>query len=600
MSASTQPSSSTSPVGVVDPLELLDFSEYDGISYHSPSVSPPATNKQQFARLSPVVTTPTTLPSSQPMSGPSHQYDRYKQQTPFVPGALASTLAVNQSNAHIGYTLEYIPRAEEVFDFNAPPSQASSSTIPDMDVDFESPADSFFFPESTIDPNAIGGPDVHTLPSPTVPSQTSNVGRMYPGMHRQQALEKAQAQQRQQQQMLQQQQQRQNQQVKQHRPKAPHPSDPLVEQKITQLLNSMRAKPAVPEQQDNSPLLQIPRPKKEEDDMDEDERLLASEEGKKLSSKERRQLRNKVSARAFRSRRKGKTLDTSVVFSIINFALEYISQLEAEIATKVTENSDLRSQNRALVEENRRLSDLTKMLLASPSFSNFLEHLSQNPTGLPQSQQQQAPKVEQRQQGAQQIPKDVNPYVATQHAQQQTGGMVMVPEQAMDFSMLNIEGDSSFNYQPTVFTVETPEMPEIDTSFLSEKPSHAIDEVPASDNEKVEAPVVESPVSPSLEKPQLPEAPADATSAKVVADLDGDIYDDDVVVSSTPTELDIGSLSAIDIFGGIEPEKAFARYELVDASEEEVAADMVARRVERLSAGLEASLSKLERLTIGL
>ncbi|RYP83850.1 hypothetical protein DL769_001272 [Monosporascus sp. CRB-8-3] len=583
MSASTQPSSSTSPVGVVDPLELLDFSEYDGLSYHSPSVSPPTTNKQQFARPSPVVTTPTTLPSSQPMSGPSHQYDQYKQQTPFVPGALASTLAVNQSNAHVGYTLEYIPRAEEVFDFNAPPSQTSSSTLPDMDVDFESPADSFFFPESTIDPNAIGGPDVHTLPSPAVPSQTSNVGRMYPGMHRQQALEKAQAQQRQQQQMLQQQQKRQNQQVKQHRPKAPHPSDPLVEQKITQLLNSMRAKPAVPEQQDNSPLLQIPRPKKEEDEMDEDERLLASEEGKKLSSKERRQLRNKVSARAFRSRRK-----------------EYISQLEAEIATKVTENSDLRAQNRALVEENRRLSDLTRMLLASPSFSNFLEHLSQNPAALPQPQQQQAPRVEQRQPGPQQIPKDVNPYVATQHAQQQPGGIVMVPEQAMDFSMLNIEGDSSFNYQPTVFTVETPEMPEIDISLLSEKPSHVIDGVPASDNEKVEAPVVESPVSPSVEKPQLPEAPADAATEKVVADLDGDIYDDEVVVTSTPTELDISNLSAIDIFGGIEPEKAFARYELVDASEEEVAADMIARRVQRLSAGLEASLSRLERLTIGL
>lgn len=49
----------------------------------------------------------------------------------------------------------------------------------------------------------------------------------------------------------------------------------------------------------------ISRPKKDDDEMDEDERLLASEEGKKLSSKERRQLRNKVSARAFRSRRKG-------------------------------------------------------------------------------------------------------------------------------------------------------------------------------------------------------------------------------------------------------------------------------------------------------
>lgn len=40
--------------------------------------------------------------------------------------------------------------------------------------------------------------------------------------------------------------------------------------------------------------------------MDEDEKLLNSEEGKKLPSKERRQLRNKVSARHFRSRRKGK------------------------------------------------------------------------------------------------------------------------------------------------------------------------------------------------------------------------------------------------------------------------------------------------------
>lgn len=45
--------------------------------------------------------------------------------------------------------------------------------------------------------------------------------------------------------------------------------------------------------------------KKHSEDMDEDERLLASEEGKRLPSKEHRQLRNKVSARAFRSRRKG-------------------------------------------------------------------------------------------------------------------------------------------------------------------------------------------------------------------------------------------------------------------------------------------------------
>ena len=41
------------------------------------------------------------------------------------------------------------------------------------------------------------------MPSPSVSSQASNVGRMYPGMHQQAALAKAQAQQRQQQQQRQ-------------------------------------------------------------------------------------------------------------------------------------------------------------------------------------------------------------------------------------------------------------------------------------------------------------------------------------------------------------------------------------------------------------
>ena len=43
----------------------------------------------------------------------------------------------------------------------------------------------------------------------------------------------------------------------------------------------------------------------EEDTVNEDERLLASEEGKNLSSKDRRRLRNKISAKAHRSRRRG-------------------------------------------------------------------------------------------------------------------------------------------------------------------------------------------------------------------------------------------------------------------------------------------------------
>lgn len=577
MSASGQ-HSSTSPAGVVDPLDLLDFTDYDGISYQSPAVSPPTANKQQITRPSSNITTPSTLPASQPMSGPSHQYDQYKQQTPFVPGALASTMAVNQSNTHIngGYNMYSMSPEEELFDFNSAPQQSS----PEMDVDFDSPGDSnFLFPEQTINPNAIGGRNSQASPSPTVPSQTSNVGRMYPGMHQQAALAKAQ-QQRQQQLMQQQQQQRPNQQAKpQQRSKVPMPSDPLVEQKITQLLNSMRSKPGNGDGSDNAPLMHISRPKKEEDDMDEDERLLASEEGKKLSSKERRQLRNKVSARAFRSRRK-----------------EYITQLESEIAGKVSENGDLRTQNRALADENRRLTDLTRMLLSSPQFSNFLDHLSTNPTAIPrqQPQQQQQPqqaKPEQRQPEPQQVPKDVNPYAAAQGQQQQQIGMAMVPEQSMDFSMLSLDGES-FNYQPHVFTVlETPEMPEIDLSILSGK-STASDLEPLSADEKVEVSAIEAPVAP-LEKAKFTETRDETyTPTTSPANLDGDIYEDDSAPVSTPTE--------IDIFAGIQPEKIFARYELVDASAEEAATSMAVRRVERLSASLESTLANLERLTIGL
>ncbi|KAK9495749.1 hypothetical protein V1508DRAFT_347668 [Lipomyces doorenjongii] len=83
---------------------------------------------------------------------------------------------------------------------------------------------------------------------------------------------------------------------------------------------------------------------------DEDERLLASEEGKKLSSKERRQLRNKVSARHFRLRRK-----------------EYITHLEQLVAQKSTEAHGLKSENDRLMMENKRLADALASLTLSPA-----------------------------------------------------------------------------------------------------------------------------------------------------------------------------------------------------------------------------------------
>lgn len=312
---STAMSTSNSQASCLDPLDsLLDLSEYETVSYQSPGMT--SSGKQTFSR--PTTSTqslPTTLPSSsQPtLSGPSHQYDLYRQQTGIPQGAVASTLAVNSSNMHLnssynfsdGFLSELSP-ADEYVDFATAPGATPFSGDMDAETKFEATEPAFFFPERSgssefVNPSAIAG---------ALPAQTSNVGRLWPGMHQQQAaLAKAQAQQKQQQQIMAQ--QRQSPMGGQSRPRPrPHPpTDPIVEEKITQLLNSMRQSSVTAESnEESSPsvtMSNLHRAKKDEEDMDEDERLLASEEGKKLSSKERRQLRNKVSARAFRSRRKG-------------------------------------------------------------------------------------------------------------------------------------------------------------------------------------------------------------------------------------------------------------------------------------------------------
>lgn len=607
-STSTSPSS-TQPSAVVDPLDLLDFTDYDGLpdgnAYNSPSLTPETSVKQQFtSRQSPISATASTMSANQTMSGPSHQYDQYKQQTPFVPGALATTLAVNQSSAHVGYDLEYMSTqmntTEDIFDFNSAPSQNSLSS-PEMDMDFEPSSDaSFFFNESTVNPNAIAGHDAQSMASPA--AVTSNVGRMYPGMHSQAAaMAKARQQQQRQQQIIQQQQRqqqnaKQQQQQQQQRPKSAQPADPLVEQKITQLLNSMRAQSSGADGQGNSPHLNVPKLKKDEEDMDEDERLLNSEEGKKLSSKERRQLRNKVSARAFRSRRKGKFGHQFMLLlhRANPISVEYISQLEAEIAGKVTENGELRSQNRALLEENRRLSDLTRMLLSSNAFSGFLDNLSTNPAA---SAQQQPQRVEQRVEEPRQVPKDVNPYSAAQQQQQQVS-MVMVPEQTMDFSMLNLNSGDAFNYQPQVFTVmETPELPEFNADVLAGKSSDAAFE---SETSKFQVSAIEAPTLLESTKSELPEVSATqvASTESVAADLDADIFDDDAAPAASEPKDDSRSTK---LFIGIQPEKVFVRFELADAAEEADAISAKAlRRVQRMSASMEATMERLERLTVGL
>lgn len=259
----------------------------------------------------------------------------------------------------------------------------------------------------------------------------------------------------------------------------------------------------------------------------------------------------------------------------------------------MTENGTLRAENRALADENKRLADLTRMLLSSPSFSDFLNHLTVEAQPLPQAQ----PAQPQQQETARQVPKDVNPYAAQQHVQHQQIGLAMIPEQNMDFSILNLDTADTFSYQPQVFAVlETPE-PTLDAAMLSGKTSSFAEERFEQDNEKSEMPVIERPSA--VKKEEVVAAiPVDEEFESNPAFA---LYHDSPVVERLqPVELDTDGLSNIDIFGGIEPEKVLARYELVDASEEEVVATLAMAKVERICANMEEVTARLERLTCDL
>lgn len=336
MATSTQNLTIPSPASqssCYDPLDIDNFINYDPAMSASPSLSPElarstssATSNSSFANPSSLLLSPPS--TQQTFAGPSHQYDHYKQQAGLPVGALANTVAVNQADplsfGYYGPTANSLFRfnnTDEFFDFGTAPGHTPSFSLPpDIDMDFGSPQDVFVpsmdsSSSTYIDPAALGR-EQETIPQPA-PN-----GRAWVGMHQQQA--KVQAQQQKEQQAIAQQQKQQLASTQQSQKATSQqsrrsngsstrpPTDPIVEERISRLLNHMRQSSVQSSNDDDTSTptahgssSQNGRARKDEEDMDEDERLLASEEGKKLSSKERRQLRNKVSARAFRSRRKG-------------------------------------------------------------------------------------------------------------------------------------------------------------------------------------------------------------------------------------------------------------------------------------------------------
>jgi hypothetical protein len=289
-------------------------------SQSRPDATPQAAN-QEWNALSPF----DQPEERQQFNGPSHDYNQYKQQVGLPLGSIHnmpmhpqmmdgfnSGIDMNMDSGFgNGWSSGIDMDAEMGMDFNQPQHAAMP---PPMFFPADGPSGNF------VNPNTLGGQA----------EASSSAGRLYPGMHSQQAQQiamqkAAQTQAMQQRQMrlqAQQQQYRQaanaaqsqsqgssvQQQSHGNGKRPSHAAEPHVEESISRLLNQMRHNSSASGDDAGSPdnlLPQIARMRKDEEEMDEDERLLASEEGKKLSSKERRQLRNKVSARAFRSRRKG-------------------------------------------------------------------------------------------------------------------------------------------------------------------------------------------------------------------------------------------------------------------------------------------------------
>ncbi|KAK4235687.1 hypothetical protein C8A03DRAFT_17608 [Achaetomium macrosporum] len=320
---------------------------------------------------------------------PSHEYGLYKQQTGIVPGALEATLAMNQSNTPLLDFCDFNLNdnlADDYFDFNTASSHVSA-TSPDLSLplDLSSISDPNFLLNSTVDPNFIGGQEPGTLSPPPPPAAlTSNIGRLRPGMHSQAAMARSQ--------------QQQGAQPRSTSMAPPTPESP-TEQKINQLVGRTHCEMPKVEPITAVPV-DVPKPKKAFEEMDDDEKLLASESGKQLPTGRRRQIRNKVSARHFRERRK-----------------KYMEALEQELIKQANENALHKAKIGALEEENRRLTNLTRMLLSSPAFSQMLNDLSNNPQLI--MQQTGPQQMQPGQQQMQSVQPPIHQMMPPQHLQQQ-------------------------------------------------------------------------------------------------------------------------------------------------------------------------------------
>ena len=228
------------------------------------------------------------------------------------------------------------------------------------------------------------------------------------------------------------------------------------------------------------------------------------------------------------------------------------------------------------------------MLLSSPSFSGFLDTLSQNPAA---AQVAPAPApVKQQPQPQQQARKDVNPYASQpQQQQQQHIGMTLMPEQNVDFSMLDL-GNAGYGYQPQVFSVHSIPETILDVEALSGKVSHA---TLSTNNEKIEIP--------TLERTRV-EAPVEATPVRATEVIDEEFDAEFVLFASSPVSTPVSAPQELDFAALVcaIPSKPTQYSLVVDSSVDEDEAEAAMRKVLRLGESIDRMSDALKSFTFDL
>lgn len=286
--------------------------------------------------------------------------------------------------------------------------------------------------------------------------------------------------------------------------------------------------------------------------------------------------------------------------------------LEREVTT-------LKLEKEKLISDYQNLRKFVEHMIQTPNFAGYMQ---EQVLGMSAQQQNSVPSpqvAQQRQrQRSQQTPQYSMPAIPEQNQTLQladvlTDDAFLNDDGMNDFgnmSVLNPQNSNDFDMfgeNAQIFAVLDTPLPSIDISSLSGKTSNFVGQQEEFDSQDQK-----------LDMPSLEKGPAPITQPAAVEKIETSVVDEDFdndpafalyhqtadasapAASDKPVELDTDSLSHVDIFGGIELEKVFERYELVDASEEEVGAALAMERVQRISSTVESVMARLELMTINL